>query len=174
MSITNNYVNWKQAGIAAVFVLAVGVVFAHHLKDEVVLNADVLFDFDTAQLNFANRETLDRIVIRVRNRVPEMISLTERFRDDAPEMITLVGHADSFESTGDKQTLSEDRAEAVKSYLVSLGVDANRVRTEGKANSQPITKLGTCREGGRANMIACLQPDRRVVMELDSPSSWRK
>lgn len=154
-------------------VLTVGVVLAHphHLKDEAVLNANVLFGFDTADLSLANRKALDRIVIRVRNRVPEMVSGTGRFRDEAPEIITLIGHSDSLESMDGKQMLSQDRAEAVKTYLVSLGIDANRVHTEFKADTQPITKPGTCAAGSRAEMIACLEPDRRVVMELDLPSS---
>jgi OOP family OmpA-OmpF porin len=171
---TRNFVKWKQGGVAAVCFLTVGVVFAHHLKDEVVLNGNVLFEFDTADLSLANRQALDRFVIRVRGRVPEMVSPSGRFRDEAPEIITLIGHSDRFESMGDKQMISEDRAEAVKTYLANRGVDVSRMHSEFKANSQPITKPGTCAEGSRANMIACLQPDRRVVMELDLPSSLPK
>lgn len=169
-----NFVKWEQAGLAAVCVLTVGVVLAHHLKDEVVLNANVLFEFGTADLSLANRQALDRFVIRVRARVPEMVSASGRFRDEAPEIVTLVGHSDRFEAMGDKQMLSEDRAEAVKTYLASRGIDANRMHSEFKVNSQPITKAGTCAEGSRAKLIACLQPDRRVAMELSLPTSLPK
>jgi OmpA-OmpF porin, OOP family len=157
-----NRTRWKWGAMAACS-LTLGSAVAHHVNDEVALTADVLFDFDTAKLTLASRQALDRIVLRVRSRVPEMISSTGRFRDDAPEIIMLIGHADRLESMEDKQSFSEGRAEAVKLYLVSVGVDANRVRTEGKANSQPMTKAGTCKEGSRTTMIQCLQPDRRVV-----------
>jgi OmpA-OmpF porin, OOP family len=169
-----NFMRWKQVGVVAFCALTVGMVLAHHLKDEMVLNANVLFGFDTADLSLANREALDRIVIRVRSRAPEMVSGTGRFGDEAPEIITLIGHSDRLESVGDNQMLSEDRAEAVKTYLVSLGIDPHRVQTDFKANTQPITKPGTCAEGSHAKMIECLQPDRHVVMELGLPSSLPK
>ena len=37
------------------------------------------------------------------------------------------------------------RAESVKAYLVSKGVPANRIFTDGKGETQPITKPGECK-----------------------------
>ncbi|MFW5395874.1 MAG: OOP family OmpA-OmpF porin [Candidatus Accumulibacter regalis] len=64
------------------------------------------------------------------------------------------------------QKLSERRAASVKAYLVSKGVEANRVYTEGKGEKQPVTKPGQCPGGKSAKVIECLQPDRRVDIEL--------
>ncbi len=55
------------------------------------------------------------------------------------------------------------RAEAVKNYLVSKGVPANRVYTEGKGKSQPVKQ---CTDKNRKALIACLQPNRRVEVEI--------
>ncbi len=60
------------------------------------------------------------------------------------------------------------RADVVKGYLVSNGrLDAAKVSSQGKGESTPITKPGDCK-GNTANakLIACLQPDRRVDIEV--------
>ena len=120
--------------------------------EKVVLDADALFDFDKAGLNSAGRAVLDDFAVRLR-------TIT-------PGMIRLVGHADRLGSEAYNQILSEERAEAVKDYLVSKDVDPKRVRAEGKGDTQPVTKAGACDGGRSAKVIACLQPDRRVVIEV--------
>jgi OOP family OmpA-OmpF porin len=77
-----------------------------------------------------------------------------------------VGHADRFGSEPYNQNLSERRAATVKNYLLGLGVDANRVKTEGRGETQPKTKAGECTGAKSAKVIACLQPDRRVDVEI--------
>ncbi|MEF8706093.1 MAG: OmpA family protein, partial [Candidatus Accumulibacter sp. UW27] len=64
------------------------------------------------------------------------------------------------------QKLSERRAAAVKTYLVSKGIDANRVYTEGKGEKNPVTKADQCVGPKSKKVIECLQPDRRVDIEL--------
>ena len=56
--------------------------------------------------------------------------------------------------------------EAVKTYLVGKGIEANRIRAEGKGETQPVTKAGECDGSASAQVIACLQPDRRVEVEV--------
>jgi OOP family OmpA-OmpF porin len=80
-------------------------------------------------------------------------------------MIRAVGHADRLGSEAYNQILSEDRAEAVKAYLVGKGIEPDRVRTEGRGATQPATKPGECAGGRSEKLIACLQPDRRVGIE---------
>jgi len=82
------------------------------------------------------------------------------------EVIIAVGHTDRIGSDAYNQKLSERRAASVKSYLVSKGVEANRVYTEGKGEKQPVTQPGQCPGAKSAKVIACLQPDRRVDIEL--------
>lgn len=118
----------------------------------VKLDADTLFDFNKAVLRPAGREALDEFV--------------RKSQDINPEVIMAVGHADRFGSEKYNQDLSEKRAAAVKTYLMSKGIEANRVHTEGKGEMQPITKAGECLGAKSAKVIACLQPDRRVEIEV--------
>ncbi len=118
----------------------------------VTFDADALFDFDKATLRPAGRAALDGFVASIK-------TIT-------PETITAIGHADRFGTDAYNQRLSERRVQTVKSYLVSQNMDANRIRAEGKGESQPVTKPGDCRGAKSAKVIACLQPDRRVEVEV--------
>ncbi|MCF8178532.1 MAG: OmpA family protein [Sulfuritalea sp.] len=120
--------------------------------ERVKLNADTLFDFDKAVLRPAGKDALDAFYTKT--------------QDINPEVITAVGHADRFGSDSYNQSLSERRAMAVKSYLMGKGVEDNRIYTEGKGETQPITKADECKGGKSAKVIACLQPDRRVEIEV--------
>ena len=73
------------------------------------------------------------------------------------EVAIAVGHTDSIGTDAYNQKLSMRRAEAVKAYLKSKGVDANRIYTEGKGENQPIATNKT-REGRAKN--------RRVEVEV--------
>ena len=120
--------------------------------DKVRLSADALFDFDSARLRPAGMQRLDELANQARS-----LNL---------EVILAVGHTDRIGSDAYNQGLSERRAEAVKAYLVSRGIEANRIYTEGKGKTQPVT--GTACDGvrGRTALIECLQPDRRVEVEV--------
>lgn len=122
------------------------------VTERVTLDADTLFDFDKATLRSTGRAALD--------------DFAGKIKGIDPEMITAVGHADRFGSGAYNQRLSEQRAEAVKTYLVSKGVAPDRMRTEGKGEMQPVTKSGECDGAQSAKVIACLQPDRRVEVEV--------
>lgn len=119
---------------------------------KVTLAADALFDFDKAVLRPEGIAKLD--------------TLTGDIRGIKLEVIIAVGHADRFGTDAYNQKLSEKRAEAVKTYLVSKGVEPNRIYTEGKGEKQPITKAGECKGPKNKKTIACLQPDRRVEIEV--------
>ncbi len=119
---------------------------------KVTLDADTLFDFDKAVLRPAGKSALDEFL--------------DKMKGIDPEVIIAVGHADRFGSDAYNQSLSERRAASVKTYLVSKGIDANRVHTEGKGEQQPVTKAGECTGAKSAKVIACLQPDRRVEIEV--------
>ena len=79
------------------------------------------------------------------------------------EVIIAVGHTDSVGKDGYNQKLSVRRAEAVKAYLVSKNIEANRVYTEGKGERQPVKE---CKGDGKTKaLIACLEPNRRAEIE---------
>jgi OmpA-OmpF porin, OOP family len=120
---------------------------------KVTLAADALFDFDKAVLRPEGKAKLDKLSADMK-----AIKL---------EVIIAVGHADRLGSDAYNQKLSERRAAAVKDYLVSKGVEANRVYAEGKGEKQPVT-AGKCGKSDKRTkqLVDCLQPDRRVDIEV--------
>ena len=122
------------------------------VAEKLTIDADTLFDFDKAVLRPEGRDALDAFIGKI--------------RDITPETITAVGHTDRIGSEEYNQRLSEERVGAVKAYLVSRGINSNRMHTEARGESQPVTKPGECVSGPSAKLIACLQPDRRVEVEV--------
>jgi OmpA-OmpF porin, OOP family len=124
--------------------------------EKIKLAADALFDFDKATLRPEGKAKLDDLAAK-----SQAVKL---------EVILAVGHTDRLGSDSYNQKLSEKRAAAVKQYLVGKGIEPNRVYTEGKGEKQPITG-STCNNMGKesgknAKLVSCLQPDRRVEIEV--------
>jgi OOP family OmpA-OmpF porin len=110
---------------------------------KVTYAADAFFDFDKAVLKADGKAKLDDLVGKVKG-----INL---------EVVIAVGHTDSVGADAYNQKLSVKRAEAVKAYLVSKGIEKNRVYTEGKGEAQPVADNKT--GAGRAK-------NRRVEIEV--------
>lgn len=110
---------------------------------KVTYAADAFFDFDKAVLKPEGKAKLDDLVSKVKG-----INL---------EVIIAVGHTDSVGGDTYNQKLSVARSEAVKAYLVSKGIEKNRVYTEGKGSKQPVADNKTSE--GRAK-------NRRVEIEV--------
>ena len=84
------------------------------------------------------------------------------------DTITVQGHADRIGTTAYNQTLSLDRAEAVKAYLVGKGtIDASRITATGRSEQEPVTVPEACQGAVTPALIHCLQPDRRVEIEVN-------
>ncbi len=83
--------------------------------------------------------------------------LVGKMRDVALEVIIAVGHTDSDGNDAMNDKLSISRAESVKAYLMSKGVEKNRIYTEGKGKRQPVADNMT-KEGKAKN--------RRVEVEV--------
>jgi len=105
--------------------------------------ADAFFDFDKSVLKPEGKAKLDDLVGKIKD-----INL---------EVIIAVGHTDSVGSDSYNQKLSVARSESVKAYLVSKGIEKNRVYTEGKGEKQPVADNKTSE--GRAK-------NRRVEIEV--------
>jgi OOP family OmpA-OmpF porin len=121
------------------------------LPQKISFSADALFDFDKAILKPDAKSMLDELV--------------STLRGAEYDVILAVGHADRIGSEQYNQKLSLRRANAVKQYLVSKGIAPDRISVEGKGESEPVT--GAECKGLRGNkLIQCLQPDRRVDVEV--------
>jgi OOP family OmpA-OmpF porin len=110
---------------------------------KVTYAADAFFDFDKSVLKAEGKAKLDDLVGKVKG-----INL---------EVIIAVGHTDSVGSDAYNQKLSVKRSDAVKAYLVSKGIEKNRVYTEGKGEKQPVADNKTA--AGRSK-------NRRVEIEV--------
>ena len=110
---------------------------------KVTYAADTFFDFDKSVIKAEAKANLD--------------DLAEKVKAINLEVIIAVGHADAIGTDEYNQKLSVRRAEAVKAYLVSKGISANRVYTEGKGEKQPVADNRTSE--GRAK-------NRRVEIEV--------
>jgi len=113
------------------------------VAQKVTLAADVLFDFDKSILKNEGKAKLDDLAGKVK-----AINL---------EVVIAIGHTDSIGSDAYNQKLSVRRAESVKAYLVSKGIEPNRIYTEGKGEKQPVASNKT--KDGR-------QKNRRVEIEV--------
>lgn len=122
------------------------------VPQKVSFSADTLFAFDKSTLNPEGKSELDGFVRDINGVNYESIHVT--------------GHTDRIGSPQYNQKLSERRAKEVRDYLVSKDVPANRIAVEGKGETQPVTKLGDCTGPKSKKLIACLQPDRRVDIEV--------
>ncbi len=113
------------------------------VSEKVTFASDAFFDVDKSVIKPEARAKLDDLVSKTAG-----INL---------EVIIAVGHTDSDGSDAYNQKLSVRRSDAIKDYLVSKGVEKNRVYTEGKGEKQPVADNKT-KEGKAKN--------RRVEIEV--------
>lgn len=119
---------------------------------KVSFSADALFGFDKSTLRPEGKLELD--------------NLARDLNGVSYDTIHVTGHTDRIGSAKYNQKLSEERANAVRDYLVSKDIAANRITVEGKGELQPTTKPGDCTGPKSKKLITCLQPDRRVDIEV--------
>lgn len=119
------------------------------------LGADALFAFDRgglSDLNPKGKYDLDNLAAQ----------LTQF---DQLNSIKITGHTDYLGADAYNLRLSEQRAQTVRQYFISQGLPANKVYAVGMGESQPVKQCAST--GNRSALIACLQPNRRVEVEVD-------
>jgi OOP family OmpA-OmpF porin len=122
------------------------------VTENVTFDADVLFGSGKSDLRPAGRESLDAFI--------------GKFQGLESQSIVAIGHADRMGSEASNQELSESRVDTVKSYLVSQGMSTDSIQTSAVGETQPTTATADCKEAKNQANIACLQADRRVMIEI--------
>jgi OOP family OmpA-OmpF porin len=116
--------------------------------ETVTISAEKLFGFDKSKLQEGSKPILDGVVAKLKEH--------EEFK-----LVMVNGHTDRIGSEAYNQKLSERRANEVKEYIVSQGIDASRLQAIGKGESDPVVD---CKGVKGKKLIECLAPNRRVVI----------
>jgi OmpA-OmpF porin, OOP family len=120
----------------------------------VSFSAESLYGFDKSTLQPEGRQALD--------------NFARELQGTSFTTITVEGHTDRLGTPNYNQKLSQERADAVKSYLVTSGhVDPEKITATGRGEGTPTAATSDCKGSTASNaLIACLQPDRRVDIEV--------
>ena len=114
----------------------------------ITLDAEKLFGFDKSGLQDGAKPVLDNVVAKLKQH--------EEFK-----LVMVVGHTDRIGSEAYNQKLSQQRANEVKDYITSQGIDTSRLQAIGKGESEPVVDCNGIR--GK-QLVQCLAPNRRVVI----------
>jgi len=118
---------------------------------KVTLDSKVLFGFDSAVLKPEGLAAIDSQVVGSLSRMQKL------------EVVLVTGHTDRLGTEAYNQKLSQRRADAVRDYLVGKGVDRAKIETIGMGEKQPVVQ---CDQKNMKELIACLQPNRRVDVQV--------
>jgi OOP family OmpA-OmpF porin len=113
------------------------------------MSAESLFAFDSAKLSMPQPKLDD---------IANVLQQNPTIND-----ITITGYTDRLGSPKYNQKLSERRANAVREYLMSKGVDGSRLKAVGRGEENPVAT--ECKQKKRRELIECLAPNRRVEIE---------
>lgn len=120
--------------------------------EEITLFSDVLFGYDSATLSSEGLRELDLAAHVVAGKMMQL------------DRVVVVGHSDRIGSDSYNDPLSKRRAEAVRNYLISKGIDSHLISAEGRGAREPLIE---CRGTAiTASLKQCLQPNRRVQIMI--------
>jgi OOP family OmpA-OmpF porin len=118
--------------------------------ETITKSAEQLFGFDKSVISDQGKLELNEIADKLK-------------KHPAIELVLVTGHTDRIGSDAYNLKLSDRRAAAVKDYLIAQGVNANRMQAAGKGETEPVVDCKGVK--GSKNLIECLAPNRRVVIE---------
>lgn len=118
------------------------------------LKSGVLFNFDETTLKPEAQQELDQLYSQLSSIEPKDGS------------VIVLGYTDRIGSDIYNQKLSQARAQSVVSYLVSKGILSEKISAHGMGKSNSVTGSTCNNVKGRAPVIKCLAPDRRVEIEV--------
>jgi OOP family OmpA-OmpF porin len=120
--------------------------------------ADALFGFDKSELRTEGRRALD--------------GFAGELRGVEYDRIRVIGHTDRLGKPAYNERLSRRRADAVAAYLASTGVPASKLASSGAGEREPVTASADCKGNTPTPaLVACLQADRRVDVQVDGMRS---
>ncbi len=93
-------------------------------KEQPIVLDNLLFEFSTANIIESSKSSLEMLLGMMQTHTQVKIEI--------------IGHTDNVGSDSFNQRLSEQRAEAVRDYLVENGISADRITTSGRGATQPI------------------------------------
>jgi OmpA-OmpF porin, OOP family len=128
------------------------VVAAPLVWETVTFDANILFDSDKSTLRPLGRDKLEYFAKQIHGL--------------ESQNIVAIGYADRMGTSDSNQLLSQQRVDAVKSYLVGTGIATDRVQTRARGETQPTTVAGECKDAKNTKNVACMQPDRHVFIEV--------
>jgi OOP family OmpA-OmpF porin len=123
----------------------------------ITLQAETLFDFDKSVVRDSGKKTLDEEIVSKMKQYPQV------------EVVLVTGHTDRIGTEAYNQKLSQRRADAVKAYLVNQGIEDKRIETDAKGESEPVVSCDEVKgkeSGKNKKLVACLQPNRSVKVEV--------
>lgn len=118
------------------------------------ISSDGLFAFGRSGLNDlqeGGRENLANLAGQIKNGFSTLRS------------VDIIGHTDRIGNAASNMTLSIARANTVKQYLVSQGIDGGKIRTQGMGSNKPVA---FCSGAVTPAVIACLMPNRRIEISV--------
>jgi len=118
------------------------------------LRSDVLFNFNKSTLKPEGQQALNQLYSQLSSMDPKDGS------------VVVLGFTDRIGSEQYNLKLSQARAQSVVSYLISKGIPSNKISARGMGKSSPVTGATCDGVKGRAALITCLAPDRRVEIEV--------
>lgn len=123
----------------------------------ITLQAETLFSFDKAVIRPGGKQQLDDEVVTKMKEYPQV------------ELVRVTGYTDRIGSNAYNQRLSQRRADAVKDYLIGQGIAAGRIETAAKGEADPVvscTEVKGKANGKNRKLVECLQPNRRIMVEI--------
>ncbi len=142
----------KPIETAAAPVAAIPAAMPRPVPTKLSFSADALFGFDKSEIKPEGKLMLDDLVRQLNGAQYDQVVLT--------------GHADRIGNALYNQKLSERRATAVKDYLVENKLPGDRISATGKGEAEPVTTAADCARIKMPKLVACLQSDRRVDVEM--------
>ena len=121
------------------------------------LQAEALFGYNKSELSTNGKQRIsDEIISKMKE-------------DPQDEVVVVTGYTDRIGSQQYNLKLSQRRADAVKAYMVEQGIDGSRIETAARGEADPIVSCDQVKGKATRNnkaLIACLQPNRRIVIDL--------